>query len=34
MIKKIHVKKGDKVMVISGKDKNKKGKVLVVNPKT
>ena len=34
MIKKIHVKKGDKVMVISGKDKNKTGKVLVVNPKT
>lgn len=34
MVKKIHVKKDDKVMVISGKDKNKTGKVLVVNPKT
>ena len=34
MIKKIHVKKGDKVVVISGKDKNKSGKVLSVNPKT
>lgn len=34
MIKKIHVKKGDKVKVISGKDKNKTGKVLVVTPKT
>ena len=34
MIKKIHVKKGDKVKVISGKDKNKIGKVLVVTPKT
>ena len=34
MIKKIHVKKDDKVVVISGKDKGKKGKVLSVNPKT
>ena len=34
MIKKIHVKKGETVMVVSGKDKNKKGKVLVVMPKT
>ena len=34
MIKKIHVKRGDKVVVISGKDKGKKGKVLSVNPKT
>ena len=33
MIKKLHVKKGDKVVVISGKDKGKKGKVLSVNPK-
>ena len=34
MIKKINVKKDDKVKVISGKDKNKVGKVLVVMPKT
>ena len=34
MIKKIHVKKGETVKVISGKDKNKTGKVLVVMPKT
>lgn len=33
MIKKVHVKKGDQVMVLSGKDVNKKGKVLVVMPK-
>jgi len=26
MIKKIHVKKGDKVVVISGKDKGKKAR--------
>lgn len=31
--KKIHVKKGDNVMVISGKDAGKKGKVLAVDPK-
>ena len=31
---KVHVRKDDTVIVISGKDKNKKGKVLVVNPKT
>jgi len=30
---KIHVKKGDTVIVISGKDKGKKGKVLSVLPK-
>ncbi|MBE7014284.1 MAG: 50S ribosomal protein L24 [Ruminococcaceae bacterium] len=30
----MHVKKGETVMVVSGKDKNKKGKVLVVMPKT
>ena len=33
MMKKIHVKKGETVKVISGKDKNKTGKVLVVMPK-
>jgi large subunit ribosomal protein L24 len=32
--KKVHVKKGDKVMVISGKDSGKIGKVLEVMPKT
>lgn len=30
---KVHVKKGDTVVVISGKDKEKKGKVLYVLPK-
>ncbi|NLJ98453.1 MAG: 50S ribosomal protein L24 [Tissierellia bacterium] len=29
----MHVKNGDTVIVISGKDKGKKGKVLKVNPK-
>ena len=29
----LHVKKGDEVMIISGKDKGKKGKVLAVSPK-
>ena len=33
MIKKIHVKKDDTVVVISGNDKGKKGKVLEVSPK-
>jgi large subunit ribosomal protein L24 len=32
-IKKVHVKKGDQVIVLSGKDKGKKGKVLTVIPK-
>ena len=32
MIKKIHVKKDDTVIVISGDDKGKKGKVLEVSP--
>ncbi len=31
-MKKAHVKKGDTVVVISGADKGKKGKVLTVNP--
>lgn len=31
--KKLHVKKGDTVVVISGKDKGKKAKVLVAIPK-
>ena len=30
---KVHVKTGDTVVVISGKDKGKKGKVLAVSPK-
>ena len=30
---KVHVKTGDTVLVISGKDKGKKGKVLAVSPK-
>lgn len=29
----LHVKKGDEVLVISGRDKGKKGKVLEVSPK-
>ena len=33
MKKKSHVKTGDTVMVISGKDKGKTGKVLEVSPK-
>ena len=32
MIKKLHVKKDDTVIVISGDDKGKKGKVLTVSP--
>ena len=31
---KVHVKTKDEVIVISGKDKGQKGKVLGVNPKT
>lgn len=31
---KIHIKKGDSVMVIAGKDKGKSGEVLLVNPDT
>ena len=34
LAKKIHVKRDDTVMVISGKDAGKKGKVLSVEPKT
>jgi large subunit ribosomal protein L24 len=30
---KVHVKKGDTVVVLSGKDKTKKGKILQVIPK-
>lgn len=30
---KVHVKTGDTVLVLSGKDKGKKGKVLAVSPK-
>ncbi len=30
----MHIKKGDTVIVIAGKDKGKKGKVLSTNPKT
>ncbi len=29
---KLHVKKGDTVVILSGKDKSKKGKVLEVSP--
>ena len=32
MNSKMHVKTGDNVIVLSGKDKGKKGKVLSVNP--
>ena len=32
-VNKLHVKKGDTVVVLSGKDKGKKGKVLEVSPK-
>lgn len=30
---KLHVKTGDNVMIMSGKDKGKKGKILEVSPK-
>ena len=33
MIKKIHVKTGDTVKVISGEEKGKQGKVVAVSPK-
>ena len=33
MIKKVHVKTGDTVVVLNGKDRGKKGKVLAVSPK-
>ena len=33
MASKLHVKTGDTVMIISGKDKGKTGKVLEVSPK-
>ncbi len=33
MSNKLHVKKGDTVLVISGDDRGKKGKVLEVSPK-
>lgn len=29
----LHIKKGDQVIVLSGADKGKKGKVITVNPK-
>lgn len=29
---KLHVRKGDKVLVLSGKDKGKKGKILTASP--
>jgi len=32
-VNKVHVKKGDTVVVLSGKDKGKQGKVLEVSPK-
>jgi large subunit ribosomal protein L24 len=32
--KKMHVKSGDNVIVISGKDKGKKGRILAAYPKT
>lgn len=32
MVKKLHVKTGDNVTVLSGKDRGKHGKVLEVNP--
>ena len=33
MKNKVHVKKGDEVIVISGKDRGKSGKVLEVSPR-
>jgi large subunit ribosomal protein L24 len=34
LMQKLHVKRGDTVVVISGKDKDKKGEILSVSPKT
>lgn len=34
MANKVHVKKDDTVLVLTGKDRGKKGKVLSVNPST
>lgn len=34
MANKVHIKKEDTVLVLSGKDRGKKGKVLSVNPST
>ena len=31
---KFHVKKGDEVVVVAGKEKGKRGKVIAVNPKS
>lgn len=33
MIKKVHVKTGDTVVVLSGKERGKKGKIIAVSPK-
>ena len=33
MIKKVHVKTGDTVKVLSGKERGKEGKVIAVSPK-
>lgn len=33
MMKKVHVKTGDTVIVLSGKERGKKGKILAVSPK-
>lgn len=33
-VAKVHVKSGDKVLILSGKDKDKTGKVLEVMPRT
>ena len=33
MINKVHVKTGDTVVVLSGKERGKKGKVMAVSPK-
>ncbi len=32
-VSKVHVKKDDQVVILSGKDKGKKGKVIAVSPK-
>ena len=32
-MKKLHVKKGDMVVILSGKDRGKQGKILEVSPK-
>jgi len=33
-MQKVHVKKGEEVVVLAGKEKGKRGKIIAVNPKS